>query len=725
MSPEQARGKQVDKRADIWAFGVVLFEMLTGRQVFSGTDISLTLAAVLRQELDWTELPSGTPHSVRRLLRRCLERDHRRRLPEIGTARLEIDEVDDPSETGTATVAPVPSPQLALWQRPVPALLTVLGVTVLAGLTVWSLMRSAEAPPRVGRFSLMVPGSEPVNLSGTQQDLALSPDGTRVVYMAGLTNPTSVLTVRAIDQLTGEPLDATVATYNPFVSPDNEWVGFFDGATTSLQKVSILGGPAITLCDIGSPRLRGASWGDDDTIIFGTETSSGLWRVPDGGGDPEELTTVDTAGGEINHGWPEVLPGGRAVLFTILTNDLNTAQIAVADLATGAHRVLVPGGHAPRYAATGHLVYAASGTLRAVAFDLETLEVAGNPVPVLEGVVTKATGAANFDLAEDGSLVYVPGGVAAGSAERGLMWVDGAGQEERLAPAPGPYLSVSLSPDGRRAALGTNAGENLDIWVAELERGSLTRVTTDAAPDTKPLWTPDGESVVYESIRDGTAALYRKAADGTGTAEQLFTLDGATQIVPYDWTPDGTALIVMVETQETSQDIGLVSLEPPGSSSWEPLIQTGAREWHPALSPDGRWLAYASNETGRTEVYVQRFPELGQRRPISLDGGFGPAWSADGRELFYLFTAGGGGPRGMARVAIESDATTLTAGQPERLFDRTFYDQQGSHRRYDLSPDGRFLMITQGDGDGSEATPLDVVVVQNWTQELLERVPVP
>ncbi len=552
----------------------------------------------------------------------------------------------------------------------------------------------------------------------------MSPDGTKVVYMAGLSVPSSALTVRPVNQLAGEPLDATTPdmSFNPFVSPDNEWVGFFDNTTKTLRKVSILGGPAITLCDIGSLRLRGASWGDDDTIIFGTDTPSGLWRVPGGGGEPEELTTVDGEGGGVNHGWPEVLPGGRAVLFTILTTDLDTAQIAVADLATGAHRVLVPGGHAPRYAATGHLVYAASGTLRAVAFDLEALEIVGNPVPVLDGVVTKTSGAANFDLAEDGSLVYLPGSAAGGSAERGLMWVDGAGQEEALPPAPGPYLSVSLSPDGSRAALGMNAGENLDIWVAELERGSLTRVTTDAAPDTKPLWTPDGEFVVYESLRDGTPALYRKAADGTGPAEHLFTLDGATQIVPYDWTPNGTALLVMVETQETSRDIGLVSLEPPGS--WEPLIQTEAREWYPALSPDGRWLAYASTETGRSEVYVQRFPELGQRRPISLEGGFGPAWSADGRELFYLLAPGGGGPQAMMRVAIESDATTLTAGQPERLFDRTFYDQRGQHRRYDLSPDGRFLMIAQGDA-GSGTSPSDLVFVLNWHQELLERVPVP
>ncbi len=282
---------------------------------------------------------------------------------------------------------------------------------------------------------------------------------------------------------------------------------------------------------------------------------------------------------------------------------------------------------------------------------------------------------------------------------------------------------MSLSPDGRRAALGTDDGENLDVWVAELERGSLTRVTTDAARDSKPLWTPDGEAVVYESIRDGAHALYRKAADGTGTAEHLFTFDGASEVSPLDWTPDGTALLVMVTTLETSQDIGLVSIEPPGSASWEPVIQTDAAEYSPALSPDGRWLAYASDETGRDEIYVQRFPELGQRLPISIGGGFGPAWSADGHELFYLF-APDGPPLAMMRVAIESDGTTLTAGQPERLFDRTFYDTAAwGHRRYDLSSDGRFLAIMET--DAAQTSPFDLVVVLNWHQELLERVPTP
>ncbi len=276
---------------------------------------------------------------------------------------------------------------------------------------------------------------------------------------------------------------------------------------------------------------------------------------------------------------------------------------------------------------------------------------------------------------------------------------------------------------GQGSALGTSGGENQDVWVADLERGSLTRVTTDAGADTKPLWTPDGQSVVYESVRDGVRALYRKAADGTGTAGQLLTFDGATEVSPFDWTPDGAALLVMVTMPETRQDIGLVSIEPTGSASWEPLIKTDASDYYPALSPDGRWLAYGSDETGREEVYVQRFPELGQRLPISVGGGFAPAWSADGREMFYLLSPSGP-PVAMMRVAIESDGTTLTAGQPERLFDWTFYDTAAwGHRRYDLSSDGRFLMITRT-GEG-EPSPFDLVLVQNWHQELLERVPVP
>ena len=545
--------------------------------------------------------------------------------------------------------------------------------------------------------------------------MTAAPDGSFIVHTAN-----DALSLRLVGQLESTPIPGTRGAREPFVSPDNEWIGFFSDG--QLRKVAVSGGAPVTLCGAMNP--YGASWGEDDTILFG-QGAAGIWRIAGTGDTPEVV--IEVAEGELAHG-PQMLPGGEWVLFTLrpaATNSWDAAQIVVQSLATGERIVVIEGGRDARYVPTGHLVYGLNDVVFAVAFDLETRQVVGGAVSLVDGVAsTGFTGSAQFSMARNGSLVYAPGAAAVGSEGRGLMWVNGAGQEEPLPHAPGPYFGVSLSPDGTRAALGTNAGNNLDVWVAELERGSLIRVTTDAAPDTQPLWTPDGESVVYESTRDGTPALYRKTADGTGTAEHLFAFDGATEIVPLDWTLDGTALVVVVETQETGLDIGLVSIAPPGS--WEPLIQTEARETYPALSPDGRWMAYASDETGRSEVYVQRFPELGQRSPISIGGATSPAWSADGRELFYLFAPGNGGPRAMMRVTIESNTTTLMAGQPEQLFDWRYYDLFGPQQKYDISPDdGRFLTIATSPETGKEGSAFDLVFIQNWTQGLLERVPVP
>ena len=425
---------------------------------------------------------------------------------------------------------------------------------------------------------------------------------------------------------------------------------------------------------------------------------------------------------------PQMLPGGEWVLFTLQpagTPSWNAAQIVVQSLVTGQRNVVIEGGRAAHYLPTGHLVYALNGVLYGVAFDVEAGQVVGGPVSLIEGVRTSGnTGVAQFSVAGNGSLVYVPGSAGDADASRGLMWVDAAGQAAPLPVERDQYLGISLSPDGTRAAVGTNAAENRDVWVVDLARGSRTRVTTDAEVDHLPLWSPDGESVVFASLREETPALYRKPADGTGVAERLVTIDGAMFIAANGWTPDGTALVATVSTSLDQSDIGLVPLTSSGSSSWEPLIQSDAQEFDGAISPDGRWLAYASNETGRNEIYVQRFPELGQRQAISIGGGYGPAWSADGRSLSYILSVGTG-PLAIMRVSIESDGTTLTAGQPERLFDRNFYDQPGPHRRYDLSADGRFLMIQLEGDTGTDGSQFDLVFVQNWFQELLERVPVP
>ncbi|MDP6580614.1 MAG: protein kinase [Vicinamibacterales bacterium] len=707
MAPEQAKGRRVDKRADIWAFGVLLFEMLTGRQAFGGTDISETLAAVLRQEMDWTELPSGTPHSVRRLLRRCLERDHRRRLPEIGTARLDIDEARDaPEPSAVAANAPVAQP--ALWQRPIPALLGLLASVIVVAVAVWGLLGPEPSPQHVTRLGITLAEGENFSSPG-RHVVAIAPDGSYVVYTAN-----GSLWLRPVGRLQATLMSGTEGASEPFVSADSQWIGFWSGG--QLKKVAVSGGAAVTLAETDA--LFGASWGDDDRILFG-QGSEGIWQVPGSGGTPEVVIEVDSSGR--GHG-PQMLPGGEWVLFTF--RPANTAvwdesQIIAQSLATGERMVLIQGGRDGRYLPTGHLVYSVNGVVFGVAFDADTRQVIGGAVPLIEGVRDSGnTGATQFSVANNGSLVYRPGRPS-GGAQRAIVWVDRDGTQVPLSLPARPYYGVSLSPDGARVAVGSEDA-NVDVWVGELARGSLAGVTTDPAVDSKPLWSPDGQSVVFESLRGGAPALYRKSADGTGVAEHLFSFDGETAtIAPYEWTPDGTALVVVVDSG-TDPDIGLISLDPSGS--WEPLVQTEAVEWAPAISPDGRWIAYTSNETGLTEVYVQRFPDMGDRRAISIGGGFAPTWSADGRELFYL-RAPSGPPDGMMQVAIESDATTLTAGQPEELFEWPYYSRIGRERRYDLSDDGRFLTVGSDAAATTEAPAFDLVLVLNWFAELQARVP--
>ena len=720
MSPEQARGKQVDKRADIWAFGCVLYEMLTGQRAFPGADVSETLASVLAREPDWNTLPAATPQVVRKLLRRCLERDRANRLHDAGDARIEIVEVL------TATVPdadgpPVPATTHRWWQQPVPALLGPVLLVAVTGLAVWSLTRPTDvAPAPVGRFSLMSPGSEAVRVSDTQQDVAVSPDGTTVVYVVGQgTIETAAMMVRSLDRLTGQPLDATRAAFdlNPFMSPDNAWVGFYDFTARALRKVSIQGGPAITIAELDS-NLRGASWAADDTVIFGSEAPSGLWRAPAGGGEPEVITTVDSAGGEFNHGWPDVLPGSRAVLFTILTNDSDTTQIAVVDLATGEHRVLVPAGQAPRYAATGHLVYATAGTLRAVGFDLDTLEVISNPVPVVDGVVTKSTGAANFDLSENGSLVYVPGGATAGSnVRRTLVWVDRHGNEQPLAAEPRAYQYVRISPDGTRIALDARNEEN-DIWLWDDARQALTRLTFAEEGDEYPVWTSDGQRVAFSSTRAGSENLFWKAADGTGTVERLTEVPYAQ--VPHAFTPDDSHLVFRQDGSDTIRDLAVLSMDDERSS--ELLLATEFAEFNAELSPDGRWLAYQSNASGQVEVYVQPFPHVDQGRwQVSTTGGFQPLWGPDGRELFYRVQGGG-----VSVVTVETESG-FSFGASEVVFEGNYtFVSPIAGRTFDIAPDGqRFLMLKEAVETDVIAAERHVVVVQNWTEELKRLVPTP
>ena len=428
------------------------------------------------------------------------------------------------------------------------------------------------------------------------------------------------------------------------------------------------------------------------------------------------MTTPDVEQGDVNHGWPHVLPGGRAVLFTIVTAEaIETAQIALLDLDSGEQRMLISGGSAPRYSPTGHIVYGVSGTLRTVGFDLDRLEVTNpNPVPVLDGVITKDSGAANFDLARDGSLVYVAGDVAQ-IAERALVWVDRAGREEPLATPSVSYQRPRVSPDGARVAVDVADSDGTDIWVHDLARGTETRLTTDPADDRAPLWSPDGARVVFASNRDGgQEALFWKLADGPGDAEHLMSPGEARATIEASaWSVDGQTLLFWSSGSGISPNIGLLSME--GERASEMLFDTEFQEAAPAISPDGGWIAYHSDETGQNEVYVQRFPGLGDKEAISTDGGGQPLWSPDGKELFYR-----NGDEMMV-VPVETDPT-FSAGAPEVLFEQQYYLDR-ARRTYDLAPDGRFLMVKEATDDDAADAP-QLILVQNWHEELKRLVPI-
>ena len=730
MSPEQARGTIVDKRANLWAFGVVLFEMLTGRRLFEGGTISDTLAAVLKTEPDWNALPDETPRSIHRLLRRCLEKDRRKRLESAADARLEIDEaLATPMSDGSTGVAPGTTlAHRTGWRRAMPSIAAGVASAAVVGVAVWALMRGAPAPrSQPMRFAIVPPAAQPLVISGLDRDSAISPDGRHLVYFAG-TGQTQLM-VRAIDQLDAVPLRGITGARAPFMSPDGRWVGFFSGA--ELKKVSITGGPPITLCRIpGTP--RGASWGQDDTIVFATsDAGTGLLSVPAGGGEPKVLTKPDLAQGERDHMFPSMLPGGRAVLFTITPNNgaIENAQVAVLDLTTGQRKTLIRGGSSAEYVDTGHLVFAAAGTLRAVRFDLGRLEVLGDPVPVVEQVSTAPTGAANFSVSRQGTLVYMRGGAGGQTGSpRSLVWVNRKGIEEPIKAPPRAYVYPRLSPDGTRVALDIRDQES-DIWIWDLARQTLTRLTFGPDAELYPVWTPDSRRIIFYSTRAGGGNLFWQPADGTGTVERL-TTSSTTPHYPYSISPDGKSLVFQENVPKTGIDLSLLLFgEPGGSSKSEvrPLVQTTFTETSAEISPDGHWLAYPSNESGQEEIFVRPFPKVDTGRwQISTGGGTRPLWARSGRELFFL-----DGNSFLTTVPVQT-TPAFSAGNPTRVLNTRYFSgfgaggQNVAGRTYDVSPDGqRFLMIKDIVGADQTATPASMIVVLNWLEELKAKVPGP
>jgi eukaryotic-like serine/threonine-protein kinase len=694
MSPEQAMGRRVDARTDVWAFGCVFYEMLTGRRAFEGSSTQEVLAAVLAREVDLSHLPADTPDPLRRLLRRCLQKDPRKRLGYIGDVHLELDEASG-AGTEPAPVAPVPA-------RPAwtPRHAGMLGVGALLALGAsgvwWSPRATAPAPPAPRALHLALPVVDGERfVSSFVPVVALSPDGSAAVYRAERDGVTQ-LYVRNLDGLASIPLPGSENATGPFFSPDLRWLAFDrDGV---LMKVSFAGGPAIRICD--APGGVTAVWAEDDTIYFSAGTRRNIQRVSASGGAPTPVTDVRTTEGEISHATPALLPGGRSLLFTIFRTD--GARIARLDLDSGVITPLLDGKQ-PYYLPSGHLVFAREGALWVVEFDGARGLVTGDPLPAVNAVLDAGglNGGAQFALSPTGALLYAPAHQA--TSARVLLWFDRSGNQSELPLEPRAISRLSLSPDGTRAALSIGGGPGQDIWIYDLQRVTLTRVTTHPEVDTAPVWSPDGRTLAFRSHRDG-GGLFLQRVDPPGEARRLTAPNGPIH-TPYAFTPDGRAVLFTEFRSYPDQDIGMVEVDT-GEVTW--LLTDPAAEMRPRLSPDGRWLTYSSNESGRFEVYVRPFPDVHARRwQISSGGGTSPQWSPDGRELWF----DDGNALNVVNVSFAHD--TFEASRPRALMPATGMYRDRLGPSYEIAPDGKRILTFSVNRQPRE-NPTPLMILEGW-----------
>jgi len=694
MSPEQARGKMVDKRTDIWAFGCVLFEAMTGRRLFSGETVTDVLVGILEREPDWNCLPPETPPLVRSLLRRCLSKDANSRLQDAGDARIEIEEALGDSEVWGTSMAEAAAGRGENRGTRAGLMWALAGLTAgalaTALVTVDWQQPARTVSPSPGRFVIPLRQDAPNVPYPDTSAVALSRDGNSLVYVAvvavdlsprvgagDISGRQTQLFLHRMDSGESTPIEETEYAAAPFFSPDGKWIGYIDYKDGRLKKIRIGGGMPAVLSD-ASMDFRGAAWGDDGKVYYAS-ANDGIRAVSENGGHPETLTVPDREKAEKTHRYPDLLPGGKGVLFTLGTSSIasyDDAMIALLSLETGKIRVLLEGGTNPHYSPSGHIVFARGGGLKAVPFDLDSLRVTAPPFDLLEGVVTsEGYGSAHYAFSDNGTLVFTPGGPENYHYEIFLLDLDG---NVDLLPLPSkPYGDAQFSPDGRKLAisiLGANAG----VWLHELERQTMTPFAS-GWDNYSPIWTRDGSGVTFGSNRNGSNGIWHMRADGSGSPELL--VDTGASAFPGTWAPDDQSLTYSVLSDGTGADAWLWSRDEEPRN--RPLLDTPFQETYPVLSPDGRWLAYVSNASGRPEVYVEPFPATGQRWQISSRGGDGPLWAPDGRELLYW--------RGNQLMAARVTTQPSFVPTKERvLIETEFMDLLN----WDVAPDGeRFVVV--------------------------------
>jgi serine/threonine-protein kinase len=730
MAPEQLEGREADTRSDLFAFGAVFYEMLTGRRPFEGETESRVIAAVLDSEpppISGTQ--PLTPSVLEHVVKRCLAKDPEERWQTMHDVGLQVKWIAE----SAATVPSVQQDRRRLSKRPWMVGLAAAGL-ILATVATGSVLSRAgrrleERSPEVTRSLVSVaPADQVQDYVGrgnrpVRRALTLSPNGRHLVFSA-LQNGRLQLYARSLGLLEARPIPGTEGAASPFFSPDGEWVGFWT-STGELRKVPIDGGPSVTLCRVQG--FHGASWGSDGRIVFALQTG-GLWEVSDAGGSPEPLTMIETTGGEVSHRLPHVIQGGDAVLFTVTRNrfpNWGETDVFIYLRQKRTQKLLFEGGADARYTSSGHVVYVREGVLMAAPFDTARMEVTGGSVALVADVMQAVyesparlanTGAAQFAISDSGALAYIPGGVAP-ETQRVLSWVDRTGRVEPLRVSPRSFTQPRLSPDDQRIAVATS-GRKTDIYVFEIARGNVTRLTTEGRNGT-PIWSPDGTRLTYRSSRSGADNLFWLPADGNGAPERLTT--SIHNQVPATWAPDGQGLLFYDLRQHSKglrSDIWLLPLQ--GDRKPRSILESPFFKFGVDVSPNGQWLAYASNESDRPEVYIRPYDRPGPRVKVSVEGGMLPVWRRDGRELFFIVPPTTQGQIQMMAAPVTT-RPALSTGTPSRLFEGSYFTVQPG-RSFDVTADGqRFLMVQEMEPPSVKITQM--VLVQNWFEELKRRVP--